>query len=188
MTTIQRIAALGLISFVCLGCGPGRPPTFAELLSQADDATDDERYARAVTLLEQALAMKPDDEVALERYTRALHDRAMDLIGDGKAAEGLTYCEKAQEAHKKFRKLHEGKPGLAEFDEVEKEFLKDLIYDEACASALTGDKKRAMKCLQEAYAIGFDDIEWIEDDDDLNGIRTMPEYTEFIKKARREGR
>ncbi|MCC7419008.1 MAG: redoxin domain-containing protein [Planctomycetaceae bacterium] len=61
-------------------------------------------------------------------------------------------------------------------------------YDLACAYALSGDPKKSLTTLENAYALGFDNLEHYATDGDLASVRELPEYEEFLARAREAAR
>jgi hypothetical protein len=58
----------------------------------------------------------------------------------------------------------------------------DLLYDLACTRALSGDATASVRRLEEALDAGFRNWEHLEQDMDLDGIRTDPRYVELLRK------
>ncbi|RME75522.1 MAG: tetratricopeptide repeat protein, partial [Planctomycetota bacterium] len=61
------------------------------------------------------------------------------------------------------------------------------LYNLACAYALAGDAERACTYLERSVQAGFDDLEHIESDPDLDAIREHPRYRKVIEALRRAG-
>ena len=53
-------------------------------------------------------------------------------------------------------------------------------YNLACSLALTGQPDDAFAALEKAVALGYDDGEWMQDDDDLEGLRADPRYARIL--------
>ncbi len=49
-------------------------------------------------------------------------------------------------------------------------------YNLACSLALTGQKEQAIAALNRAVHLGYDDLEWLLKDDDLDSIRKHPHF------------
>ena len=82
-----------------------------------------------------------------------------------------------------FRKAMQAEPSFADNANVQK-FGGGIYYNEACALAVDKKTEEAMKSLQEATTAGFSDFAQMEKDTDLESLRALPEFTEFIAKAR----
>lgn len=63
-------------------------------------------------------------------------------------------------------------------------------YDAACLYSLMGEKEKAVDYLRQAFEMGFRRLAHIKTDDDLDGLRDMPEFKalieEYIAKAEKE--
>ncbi len=64
------------------------------------------------------------------------------------------------------------------------------FYNLACAYALSGEVKDALKALRQAVEKGFDDIELLESDKDLDSVRITPQFKPLVEelKARKRNR
>jgi beta-lactamase regulating signal transducer with metallopeptidase domain/tetratricopeptide (TPR) repeat protein len=60
------------------------------------------------------------------------------------------------------------------------------MYNTACAYARAGQKDAAFEWLQKARAAGFDLKNYLNDDDDLSGLRSDPRFTELRRQVRRD--
>ena len=56
-----------------------------------------------------------------------------------------------------------------------------VLYNAACAESLAGDAETAAKTLSLAVANGWDDIEYIKEDDDLAAVRDLPAFAEMYE-------
>ena len=56
----------------------------------------------------------------------------------------------------------------------------DALYNLACLQALSGKKSDSVKTLRKAVGAGFKDLEWIEQDGDLQSIRNEEAYRALI--------
>jgi tetratricopeptide (TPR) repeat protein len=63
---------------------------------------------------------------------------------------------------------------------------KMIRYNLACSYALTGEKEKALSCLNKAVELGYRDIEHLRQDHDLDGIKTDPRFQNLIKKLASE--
>lgn len=59
---------------------------------------------------------------------------------------------------------------------IPKDVLASWIYNEACAYAKAGDTAKAMKSLEEAVVKGFDDMDLIASDPDIESLRTAADF------------
>jgi tetratricopeptide (TPR) repeat protein len=60
----------------------------------------------------------------------------------------------------------------------------NLIYNLACVYSLAGNKKKALNYLEQAVKKGFNDLEWIKKDKDLDFIRNEKEFKEIIREIK----
>ena len=56
----------------------------------------------------------------------------------------------------------------------------DTQYNAACFYAVSGETEKALECLEH----GLQDVEWAENDTDLDAIRDHPRYKELVRKRR----
>lgn len=61
-----------------------------------------------------------------------------------------------------------------------------IRYNLACSYALTGEKEKALLCLNKAVELGYRDIEHLRQDHDLDGIKSDPRFQSLIKKIASE--
>jgi tetratricopeptide (TPR) repeat protein len=59
------------------------------------------------------------------------------------------------------------------------------LYNLACAYALWDKKREALRALGEAVDAGFDDVDHIERDPDLQGLRDDPDYRKIVERAKK---
>jgi tetratricopeptide (TPR) repeat protein len=59
-------------------------------------------------------------------------------------------------------------------------------YNLACSYALTGQKDKAMTCLNKAVELGYRDVEHLRQDHDLDALKTDPRFQTLIKKLSAE--
>ncbi|MDP8248762.1 MAG: tetratricopeptide repeat protein [Candidatus Tritonobacter lacicola] len=53
-------------------------------------------------------------------------------------------------------------------------------YNLACSYALTDRKEKALAALNKAVSLGYDDLDWLEKDEDLEELRSTAGYAEII--------
>lgn len=56
----------------------------------------------------------------------------------------------------------------------------DIMYALARALALDNEKKKALKTLAEAVALGFDDLQALADDKEWDGLRSQPDFITLV--------
>ena len=55
-------------------------------------------------------------------------------------------------------------------------------YNLACSLALTGQPDDAFAALDKAVALGYDDAEWMRDDDDFAAIKDDPRFVRLLAR------
>jgi hypothetical protein len=58
----------------------------------------------------------------------------------------------------------------------------DVQYNAACYFALQGVTERALDCLERAIDVGFNTLEWIQNDPDLDSLRATDRYQKIVKR------
>ena len=53
-------------------------------------------------------------------------------------------------------------------------------YNLACSLSLTGQADEAFAALEKALALGYDDAEWMEEDEDFEPIRSYPRFARLL--------
>ncbi|MBS0266218.1 MAG: redoxin domain-containing protein [Planctomycetes bacterium] len=83
-----------------------------------------------------------------------------------------------------FRQALKAEPSLKENPNLGR-FAGNVLYNEACALAKKDGKPAdALKSLQEAVDIGWEELAQLEKDEDLAAVRELPEFAEFQSKAK----
>ena len=62
--------------------------------------------------------------------------------------------------------------------------FKEAHYNLACRYSLLGDVSKALKSLGKAIDLGYNDIEHLESDSDLDGLRDEAGYKKLINKLK----
>lgn len=57
-----------------------------------------------------------------------------------------------------------------------------VFYNLACSYSLLGEKKKTLEALGKALKLGYRDLAWMEEDNDLDGIRKSKAYRDLIQK------
>ncbi len=116
-------------------------------------------YRRALHVVQQHLALNPDDP-------RAATMCAVALCRLGDQEEGLRWAERA-------RTIDPEDPGV--------------LYNVACLYALEGQADGAISCLAQALQAGFGPREWITQDPDLESLRENPRFKALVWPSSGEG-
>ena len=59
------------------------------------------------------------------------------------------------------------------------------FYNAACTHAIEGDSAQAVEALQEAFKIGFNRVDLLDTDDELDPLRRLPEFERLQKTVER---
>ena len=111
---------------------------------------------RGLDFAEKHLRLNPDD-------VRALYLSAIALIGLGEQERGL---ERAQQALK-----------------IDPEEMA-ILYNVACVYSLAGKIEEAIDLLEKALKAGFAHKEWIENDSDLDPLRSHPRFQALLDQMK----
>ncbi len=57
-------------------------------------------------------------------------------------------------------------------------------YNLACSYALTGQAEKSLAALRKAIDLGYDDLDWMEKDEDLNTVRSLESYRDIADSLR----
>ena len=61
---------------------------------------------------------------------------------------------------------------------------RNTLYNLACGYALLGRRDQALRHLREATEAGFANVKHLEEDSDLDSIRTMPGFLDLLRKLK----
>jgi len=59
-------------------------------------------------------------------------------------------------------------------------------YNLGCIDALTGHPEEAMEHLRAAHAVGFTNVEWLQEDGDLTSLRGRPDFAALLALMRNQ--
>jgi len=110
-------------------------------------------YRRALQIVRDHLELNPDDP-------RAATMRAVSLCRLGQLEEGLEWAERAV---------------AIDPDDA------GVRYNVACLYSLEGQVDKAIECLEGAVQVGFGNRDWMENDPDLDPLRSDPRFQELVK-------
>lgn len=57
-------------------------------------------------------------------------------------------------------------------------------YNLACSLALVKRKAEALRCLRQAVALGYRDLEWMQQDPDLDGLKNYPSFQALLQELK----
>lgn len=111
----------------------------------------------AIRVIEQRLALNPDDQ-------RALHFGCAQMITAGRVQEGLAMIDRLLRLSP-----NEG----------------TALYNAACAYARGGMIDQALDVMERRLAVGWINRDWLENDSDLDSIRDHPRYLAMLQQLPR---
>ena len=109
---------------------------------------------RSLALIEKHLELNPDD-------SRALYLGAGALIQLGERERGLEWAQRVR--------------ALGGPEDVR------IFYNLACVYCHAGEIDEALDCLDSALKAGFAHKEWLENDSDLDPLRSHPRFKALLK-------
>lgn len=77
---------------------------------------------------------------------------------------------------------------IREFKKVVKFRKATATYNIGCAQALQGKSSEAIASLEQAVQLGFDDLDQIIEDEDLDSLRTSKSFTKVMNEIKRSNR
>jgi thiol-disulfide isomerase/thioredoxin len=150
-----------------------KEPTAMDVMMEARQKAREGDLDGAIELIEKAKSMDPEEPRYALTLINALQTRAHELINEGSRKEANPYFFRSAAV---FRELGDEVvqmlgPGAA-----------IVIYNEACAYAVDGDKEKALASLNEAFERGYEDIEQTRSDVDFESIRESEEFVALLEK------
>jgi thiol-disulfide isomerase/thioredoxin len=149
-----------------------KPSIKAQVREAQEVAGED--LPKAISILEKALKISPDDHNALFLLG------AMTVYQGNKSeekAERISMFHKATDAFAKILKLYK------DLTPNEKKFFIMSQVGEARALSIEGKPEKALATIKQALAGGFDDFDTLETEKDLEAARKLPEFKVVINEA-----
>jgi TolB-like protein/Flp pilus assembly protein TadD len=153
------------------------------------------KLEEAVQHYEDASRVQPEDYQALLLMSAPLTGLGRKADAQAALRRGLRVAEKHLELNPDdARALYLGASGLVQLGERERglewarrAFSIDpddsgVLYNVACVYALVGQIDDAIRCLEKAIQNGFGHREWLENDSDLNSLRSDPRFEALRRK------
>ena len=128
-----------------------------QMMNDAGRMMGSEEFGKAIELLEQVVKSEPDNSMAWFRLGYCLHM-------DGQLDRAIKVHQKA-----------------AEFD-TDTGLI--AAYNLACAYSLKKETDLAIEALEKAIEKGFDDVNQIEGDSDMDAIRDDERFKKLMEKIR----
>ncbi len=154
------------------------PAPAGDPMARAIGAVRGGDLAEAARLLEQVVAAEPEDRQALLLLAEVTSQRAGRLERPGSLSlllEAAATMRRLAAAHKDLG------PG-------ERLALSSALYNEACVRARDRQARKALGALAEAIDAGFDAVEMLDTDPDLDSLRALPGFRELKATADHKAR
>ncbi len=134
--------------------------------------------------------------VAIDSNTLAYNNLGMVAMKQGQPQDAILYFREAVKARPQnwsarvnlgivLAQIGRKAEAIEQFREVvrnEPDYNPSLYYNIACYYAVAGQSMRAMEWLEKAVSHGYDNWELIRTDPDLQNLRGLPEYRDFISR------
>ncbi len=154
------------------------PAPASDPLARAIGAVRGGDLAEAARLIEQVVAAEPEDRRALLLLAEVTTQRAIRLEGP----ESSTLLLEAAATMRRLAVAHKDLgPG-------ERLTLSSTLYKEACVHARDRQARKALGALAEAIDAGFELVELLETDPDLDTLRALPGFRELKATAEQKAR
>jgi Flp pilus assembly protein TadD len=134
--------------------------------------------------------------VAIDSNPLAYNNLGMVAMKQGRPQDAILYFSEAVQARPRnwsarvnlgivLSQMGRKAEAIEQYKEVvrsEPDYNPSLYYNIACYYAVEGQSMRAMGWLQKAVSHGYDNWELMRTDPDLQNLRGLPEYREFISR------
>lgn len=142
------------------------------------EGVEDRQVISAYNECRQRLAADPKDAIAKLNVVYLLMTVGARKEHVQKGSGGALLTQAAKEAREvlawKDVELPDGMPRL----------LATVFYNEACALAIAGKVEEALAALDEAITYGFKDFQLLSEDEDLENLRSVPDFHARMEKWR----
>lgn len=153
-----------------------KPLTSDDVMEQAIDKARGGDLDGAIELVEQAREMDPENTRIALTLIGIVQARAHELIDEGKRKDANAYFFKAADLTRAL---------TGEAAEMVQRSKPTIIYNEACSYAIEGNKEKTLAALDEAFELGWDDVEMARNDPDFESFRESKEFVALLEKHER---
>lgn len=154
--------------------------TAQQLFNEAGREFNEGDVDAAVRLVDQAVEAEPDDRRVLLTAVNATQTLAGQLSQSGKREQANELFLKSARYMRALQQRH------APLKPIEKQFLPQVLYNEACAYATSDREEEALDSLRAAVEAGFDDLNLMESDKDLAGLRATAEFNSLKEQVEKQ--
>lgn len=145
------------------------------LLEQARKNLEQGELKAAASDAEVALRDQPNDREALQFMAEAAQRYAQSLT---RPESSKWYLMSANAA----RALRASYPDLSADD---RRYFPAALYNEACTYAVNGESDLALKSLKEAFDAGFNAVDQLDEDPELDSLRKLPAFQQLQRDIER---
>ncbi len=145
--------------------------TAVELIKQG-------KIDEALRQLQQALLADKSNVEAIFRTMSVLDDRGQQKIQSGNLKDGYADLITAGI----FAREIVGQPVMKQLPQKQRTWIANALYNAACAQSLLNKKQLAMESLTLAFQSGFDRPQLLQNDPDLDPLRTLPDFQKLARK------
>ncbi|MBV8607310.1 MAG: redoxin domain-containing protein [Singulisphaera sp.] len=148
-----------------------KPPNVGELVDRAVNTARGGDLPGAITMLEQAVKLEPNNRVALYFLSLLTQERSREF----QRPTNSSFLLQSADAIRRLRAAH---PDL---HDDEAQLLRVAFYNEACTYAVEGKLDKALAALSDAVDAGFLMVKQIRSDHELDPLRELPRFRELEK-------
>ncbi|MBV8556853.1 MAG: redoxin domain-containing protein [Planctomycetaceae bacterium] len=146
-----------------------KPPNVGELVDRAVNTARGGDLPGAITMLEQAVKLEPNNRVALYFLSLLTQERSREF----QRPTNSSFLLQSADAIRRLRAAH---PDL---HDDEAQLLRVAFYNEACTYAVEGKLDKALAALSDAFDAGFLMVKQIRSDHELDPLRKLPRFQEL---------
>jgi thiol-disulfide isomerase/thioredoxin len=146
-----------------------------DTIAEAQAKTRQGDMEGALTLLEEALVKEPKNTRLLAALVQLTQSHGTQQAQKGQKA-GYKWMQKSGDY---LRQLMEQDKNLAG---LPPQFAAGVLYNEACALAIGGQKEKALESLSQSLELGFDQGVLLDTDPDLASLRGSPEFKKLLTR------
>jgi hypothetical protein len=155
-----------------VGTAEDRAKLVADRLKQAEAATDERDYAKAIDKLREAILAEPKDRKVILELARANQARSLSLAKTDPAEAYRSMFT----ASNYLRTLRDDYPELTA---EEKALASEVYFNEATQQAMSLRVEETTGALNDAIGAGFTDFDRVRNSPDWKKMLAVPQFKEF---------